>query len=229
MRDSKPGIRVQSQKRYDQEWSSAWRLSPLACTAMHSSPRLTAGMCTVHLPGGITAPATLLGGEVTLICIISPPIFPGAETGINNHVSAWPKRQWHCCGFVFSKFAFKYLNCFLNFFSPAVVNNSHYDPWTVKLWFSSLTLRKAPLSQSTPISRTCQTHPPRLPQTQSSFNTHCSETLSASYWLQSGPPLQFISFSRESFSSCVGYLLLLITALCFYPIPDIFNAVIVHC
>lgn len=42
------------------------------------------------------------------------------------------------------------------------------------------------------------------------------------------PPLvQFILFCRESFSSCAGYLLLLINALCFYPIPGAFQCC--HC
>lgn len=77
------------------------------------------------------------------------------------------------------------------------------------------------LLKLTPIFRTFQIRPPRLPvETITLFKAHYSTTLFAAYRLQSVSPVeQFILFCREPFSLCVGYPLLLITETSFYPRP----------
>lgn len=76
--------------------------------------------------------------------------------------------------------------------------------------------------------RTFQIRPPS--ENNYSFKPNYSMTLCAANRLQSVSPLvQFIWFSRESLSSCVGRLLLLIMTILFYPNPAAFNAFIVHC
>lgn len=77
------------------------------------------------------------------------------------------------------------------------------------------------LLKLTPIFRTFQIRPPRLPvETITLFKAHYSTTLFAAYRLQSVSPVeQFILFCTEPFSLCVGYLLLLITETSFYPCP----------